>query len=470
MKAIMPDFDHESKEPVYIQLFAYIRDSILCGETVPGEKLPSLRNLSESLGISITTVSLAYEQLEVEGYITSRPRSGYYVSDMHLPSSFVRSRVNSADDTVFLHSPEDETSMFEAAPDQESNDAIYDLSSFDFVKWKKCVSKILTDHPQELLFESDPQGEQALRTEIAKYIYTSRGVRCRADQIVIAAGTQQITALLALLLRRAGIEHVAVEDPGYEPVITSFRDHNFALTKVPVEPDGIRIEKLPANIRTAAYVNPSNQFPTGAVMPISRRHMLLEWADTNDSFIIEDDYDSELRYTGRPIPAMQGLDVNNRVIYLGSFSSTLFAAVKISYMVMPPAILHVFEEIRSTYTQTCSKTEQLTLALFMEKGHYQTGIKKMRRLYSQKLHAVLEAFEGHDDIRAVNTDSGINLILEITEDTTTGNTAAETRQNALLKTAAHLGIKMTSIAHGRLMMKYNQIPLDRIPELIDDLF
>lgn len=272
----MPDFDHESKEPVYIQLFAYIRDSILCGETVPGEKLPSLRNLSESLGISITTVSLAYEQLEVEGYITSRPRSGYYVSDMHLPSSFVRSRVNSADDTVFLHSPEDETSMFEAAPDQESNDAIYDLSSFDFVKWKKCVSKILTDHPQALLFESDPQGEQALRKEIAKYIYTSRGVRCRADQIVIAAGTQQITALLALLLRRAGIEHVAVEDPGYEPVITSFRDHNFALTKVPVAPDGIRIEKLPANIRTAAYVNPSNQFPTGAVMPISRRHMLLE--------------------------------------------------------------------------------------------------------------------------------------------------------------------------------------------------
>lgn len=460
MKAIMPDFDHESKEPVYIQLFAYIRDSILRGETVPEEKLPSLRNLSESLGISITTVSLAYEQLEVEGYITSRPRSGYYVSDLHLPSLPVRSRAD----------PADEMTIFEAAPGREVNDILYDLSSFDFVKWKKCVSKILTDHPQELLFESDPQGEQALRTEIAKYIYTSRGVRCRADQIVIAAGTQQITALLALLLRRAGIEHVAVEDPGYEPVITSFRDHNFALTKVPVEPDGIRIEKLPANIRTAAYVNPSNQFPTGAVMPISRRHMLLEWADTNDSFIIEDDYDSELRYTGRPIPAMQGLDVNNRVIYLGSFSSTLFAAVKISYMVMPPAILHVFEEIRSTYTQTCSKTEQLTLALFMERGHYQTGIKKLRRLYSQKLHAVLEAFEGHDGIKAVNTDSGINLILEITDDNTSGGTAAGIRQESLLKTAACLGIKMTSITQGRLMMYYNQIPLDKIPKLIDDLF
>jgi GntR family transcriptional regulator/MocR family aminotransferase len=257
---------------------------------------------------------------------------------------------------------------------------------------------------------------------------------------------------------------VAVEDPGYEPVFTSFHDHNFALTRVPVEPDGIRIEKLPTNIRTAAYVNPSNQFPTGAVMPIARRHMLLNWAEENDSFIIEDDYDSELRYTGRPIPAMQGLDSNGRVIYLGSFSSTLFAAVKISYMVLPAEVLRAFGEIRGAYAQTCSKTEQLTLALFMEKGHYQTGIKKLRRLYAQKLRSVLEAFEGHSEVRAVNTSSGINVILELTDDEDQSAAAVK-----LIDKAGDLGIKMLSIAPGRLMMNYNQIPLEKIPQLISSL-
>ena len=291
------------------------------------------------------------------------------------------------DPAVFTDSLSDEPQVAEdeLILHDEPSHKIYDLSSFDFVKWKKCFSKILNDYPQTLLFESDPQGELALRHEIAKYVFTSRGVRCHPDQIAIAAGTQQLTVLLSTLLRRMGIDHVAVEDPGYQPVISSFSDRGFAMTKVPVASDGIAIEKLPANIRAAAYVNPSNQFPTGAVMPIARRYMLLDWAQANGSYIIEDDYDSE---------PMQGLDEHSRVIYLGSFSSTLFASIKISYMVMPQSVAQAFNAFRENYTQTCSKTEQLTLALFMERGYYQTGIKKMRRLYSQKLKAVIDAFSG----------------------------------------------------------------------------
>ena len=444
MKSIMPQLDPKSAVPIYIQLFDYIKDSILSGEIVHGEKLTSLRNLSESLGISITTTALAYEQLEVEGYIVSKPRSGYFVREV--PAAV--SKPTASEDP----SPSDLPAHKEKL--------LYDLSSFDFVKWKKCFSKVLNEYPEELLFESDPRGEAALRNEIAKYVYYSRGVRCTPEQIVIAAGMQQITALLASLLKRMGIEHVAVEDPGYDPVISSFRDRSFAITKVPVERDGIKIEKLPANIQAAAYVNPSNQFPTGAVMPIARRYQLLEWAAANNSYIIEDDYDSELRYIGRPIPAMQGLDTQDRVIYLGSFSSTLFAAIKISYMVMPGALADTYRDISSTYTQTCSKAEQLTLALFMQKGYYQTGIKRIRRLYSQKLSAVIEAFDGDEDIQTLNTFSGINVLLR-SED--------ENVISRILTRSAGLGIRMQQLDEKELIFYYNQIPLEEIPKLIEEL-
>ena len=178
------------------------------------------------------------------------------------------------------------------------------------------------------------------------------------------------------------IEHVSVEDPGYMPVRSIFRDWGFSMNSIPVRGDGIVIESLPVNIRTAVYVSPQNQFPTGAVMPISRRHEILEWAEANDSIIIEDDYNSELRYTGMPIPALQGIDHSGRVVYLGSFSSTLFPAIRISYMVLPEEMVKLYVSMRNNYDQTCSKTEQLTLAEFMRRGYFHTNLRRVRKLYS----------------------------------------------------------------------------------------
>ena len=190
-----------------------------------------------------------------------------------------------------------------------------------------------------------------------------------------------------------GINHITVEEPGYLPVRNIFRDRAFAMTAVPVGKEGIPVSKLPTNIRSAVYVSPSNQFPTGYVMPIGKRYDLLNWAVKNDSIVIEDDYDSELRYFGKPIPSLQGLDHNQRVVYLGSFSSTLFPSIKISYMILPEHMAEIFDTIHGDYTQTCSKTEQLTLALYMSRGYYQTNLKKLRTLYSQKLQVVLSLFE-----------------------------------------------------------------------------
>ena len=455
MKAIMPILDADKKRPYYLQLYDYIKDAIISGEIMTGEKLPSLRSLSRSTGLSITTIEQAYNQLLVEGYIYSKAQSGYYVDDVfsHLNRTVTLKNTVSSPQ---VYSPAKGTS-----PHMPS---LYcDPGCFDFNKWKKCMNKIINEYPNTLFFESDPQGEVSLRAEISRYLYISRGVSCSPEQIVIGAGTQQITNHLSTLLRKMDIEHVALENPGYAPVKNIFRDRGFAITPVDVGKDGLIIEKLPTNIRTAVYVSPSNHMFTGSVMPVGRRYELLNWATQNNSYIIEDDYDSELRYFGRPIPALKSLDHEQRVIYLGSFSSTLFAAVKISYMVLPAEMAEIFSSMAADYSQTCSKLEQLTLAMFMETGCYQTHIKKLRKLYSQKLSATIDALteNGSDFISIKNTSSGINIMLEINS----GKTSEE-----LKKDAEKIGVPAIIIKeNGVLGLYYNQIPLNDIPSAIRKL-
>ena len=455
MKPITLQFDHSSGEPLYIQLYQYLKNEITQGNMAAGEKLPSLRKLSKDLGISITTTELAYNQLLVEGYVNSKPQSGYYVAQV-------------AGAATLMEDTTAKTLDFSKYTYEESPYK-YDLSCFDFNKWKKCSSRVLNEYSHLLLFESDPQGEAALRFEISKYVYKSRGVIASPDQIVIGAGTQQLTTHLCRILRKMSIGHMATEDPGYVPVQNIFRDHGFAITKVPVEGDGIKIDKLPTNIPSAVYVSPSNQFPTGSIMPVGKRYRLLEWAKANNSFILEDDYDSELRYFGKPVPALQGLDKDSRVVYLGSFSSTLFPAIKISYMVLPKEMTPIFHAIKSDYTQTCSKTEQLTLALFMEEGLYYTNIRKLRNLYAQKLQVALAALDkyGSGIAQPANkTNSGINIILKVR----TKKAPAE-----LCDAAKDIGLNVLPLASltdqdtAALIFYYNQIPLEEIDGLVQEM-
>lgn len=454
MKAILPTIDETRKKPYYLQLYDYISDAIFRGDILEGEKLPSLRNLAKSTGLSITTIEQCYNQLLVEGYILSKAQSGYYVSRV-MPHSQT---------TVPI---EKEISAQQVSDMQNSligNAKVFrhDPGCFDFNKWKKCMNKILTEHSYALFFEGDPQGEAVLRKEIARYLYISRGVACDPMQIIIGAGTQQITNHLATILRKLGIEHVALENPGYLPVRNIFRDRGFAITDVPVSEDGLVIEKLPANIRTAAYVSPSNNVFTGSVMPVGRRYELLRWAEDNDSYIIEDDYDSELRYFSKPVPALKSLENSDRVIYLGSFSSTLFAAVKISYMVLPMEMAEMFSCMAGDYSQTCSKLEQLTLAMFMETGNYRTHIKKLRKLYAQKLEAVTTIFEdiASDFIEVRNTSSGMNIVLQISSDKSS---------DELKKEAESLGLPLSVLKDKMFIFNYSQLPPAEIPDLLKSL-
>ncbi|MGX8774894.1 MAG: PLP-dependent aminotransferase family protein [Bacillota bacterium] len=453
MKALLPVFDETRKKPYYLQLYSYIRDAILAGEIKADEKLPSLRSLAKSTALSITTVEQSYNQLLVEGYIYSKPQSGYYVNKVLTGrGQTVPAETGPGDAEVFTS---------DEAFDPEVPAMQYDPECFDFNKWKKCMNRVLNDHSPALLFEGSPRGEMALRSEISRYLYMSRGVSCTPDQIIIGAGTQQITNQLATLLRKQGVEHVALEDPGYMPVRNVFRDRGFAITPVAVKSNGLAIEKLPANIRAAAYVSPSNHAYTGSVMPVGRRYELLAWAEENNSYIIEDDYDSELRYFGKPIPALKSLAGSDRVIYLGSFSSTLFAALKISYMVLPAAMAEIFSSIAGDYSPTCSKLEQLTLAMFMESGLYQTHIKKLRKLYSQKLTRITDAFNAKaaDFVRVISSSSGISIILEIDSLKTPGQ---------IKKDAEGLGIPAVCVGR-RIILYYNQIPLSGIDSAVSEL-
>ncbi|NLY70674.1 MAG: PLP-dependent aminotransferase family protein [Clostridiales bacterium] len=406
MLTLTPVLNDSINIPLYIQLYTYIRDSILNRDIKPGEKLPSLRSLAKSLNLSLTTIELAYNQLLVEGYISSKPQSGYFVND-------ISSEVGKA--FVF----EDSEQKIEATevPSIESmqQPIYYDPTNFDFFKWKKCINKVLNEYSHLLFEEGNPRGEAPLRYEISKYIYQSRGVRCSWEQVIVGAGTQQLLNLLCIILQKTGIDYVSFENPGYLPVRDIFKDRGFKMATVPLDKDGIKIELLPANIRSTVYVSPSNQFPTASVMPIARRYSLLDWAYNNDSIIIEDDYNSELIYSGRPVPSLQGLDTKGKVVYLGSFSSTLFSSIKISYMVLPNDLNELFEEVLGGYTQTCSKAEQLTLALYMQEGYYQTNLKKLRKIYSQKIQLATSLINkyGKDKINILANSSGLHMLLEL---------------------------------------------------------
>lgn len=466
MKPITIELERGNRNnPLYIQLYEYLRTEIVSGNIPKGYKLPALRQIARDQKLSLTTVELAYGQLTVEGYVDSKPQSGFYVAEIPGPAMVE----NSDDKRSSLNHQSEHKSITDYTLPQSPY--ISDSNSFDFKKWRKVVMRVLDLHSDLLMQESDPQGEAALRYEISKYILNSRGVRCNPEQIIIGAGTQQITGHIGRLLKLIGIKVVCTEEPGYLPVRKIFKDQGFTMEKVPVTNQGINIDAL-EDSRAAVYVCPNNQFPTGAVMPIGRRYSLIEWARKTGSIIIEDDYDSELRYFGRPISSMQGLELDDKishVIYLGSFSATLFSSMKISYMVLPCEFMKYLGDLLDGYTQTCSKTEQMALAYYMEDGHYYTNIKKLRNLCGRKLSTCLKVVENYEDgvITADHTESGLNLILRVSS-----------RKNIkeMVDIARQLGILVAPVdevpsQEGKktIIFYYSRLPEDAIEKLTKEM-
>lgn len=362
--------NRNSDIPLYRQLYEAFRTAVEEGSLPYGEKLPSIRKLSEDLNLSRTTVETAYQQLCVEGYIDSIPQSGYYVQT-HIKKRYHEEKTES--NTV---SNKSKTVPFLY---NLGSDCI-DCSAPDIKLWRTYIKSALKQETR-LTSYGDPQGEKPLREALAWYGNGARGVRTNKDNIVIGAGTQPLLYLLCGLLSQFG-RSVAMESGGFARAEQVFEDCGYNLVRLD-SGDSTFTQRLYESDVRILFVNPSGNLRTGQPMRMNRRIELLEWAKDKDGIIIEDDYNGELRYSSHPIPALQASN-NRRVVYIGSFSKLLLPSVRIGYMILPEALLEAYRMKIHAYNQTASKIEQLALAEYIKQGNLERRLRKLRKLYGEK--------------------------------------------------------------------------------------
>ncbi len=438
---------------LYEQIYEHIRQEIREGRLLAGERLPSARSLAEYLQVSRSTVDTAYEQLLSEGYIESRPCRGYFVCHIedlfqmekargpreqkavsgasgtagkHLPGSRVVPGKN-APGTAALASPgEDRSLVCDFSPNE------IEMSAFPFNVWMRITKNILSGSNSRLFSQGEPQGEPELRRTICKYLHASRGVECDPEQIIIGAGNDYLLLLLEKIL--GSPVRIAMENPTYKrayQILRSFAE----IAAVDMDKNGMLADRLEQENADVAYVMPSHQFPTGIVMPIGRRAELLNWANAAENrYLIEDDYDSEFRYRGKPIPSLQASDRHGKVIYIGTFSKAIAPAIRISYMVLPYALLERYQRDCYFYSSTVSRIDQRILNEFIQNGHFERHLNKMRKIYRARHELLLEelqAFKGMFRISGEN--AGLHLLL-----TARGKISEED----LLQKAAKQGVRV----------------------------
>lgn len=401
--------NNNGAEPLYQQLYQQIREHVLAGKLPPHAKLPSVRDLAAELATSRNTVEGAYQELLAEGYIYSKSRSGYFISELD----------QQAAPLSLASQPHRRGDLSQPAPSYrfDFHPARLDPQSFPLALWRKSYLDCLRASGLELTQYGNPQGDWGLRCSIGSYLERSRGVVCEPDQIVICAGTQQSLEIVVQLLKTTH-SSVAVENPGYHLPRAVFRHHGLGIVPIPLGPGGLDLEALKASAATLAYVTPSHQLPMGYVMPVAQRLTLIEWAESGGNFIIEDDYDSELRYLGKPIPSLQGLRPGGNIIYLGTFSKILSPALRLSYLVLPRPLLDRYRHLFQDYFSTVPLLEQKTLARFMAQGDWDRHIRRMRIVYKQKHQTLLRATEQHLGNRAtlVSQGAGLHVVLRLCGD------------------------------------------------------
>jgi len=429
--------DQRSATPLHKQLYDELRQAILAGRLKPGERVPSTRTLSQSLGVSRTTVTQSYEQLLSEGYLRAATGSGTFVG-CELPDELLKSKPvetfrateTRPDDKRQIELSSYGASITDSAPFEppEPETPINfkcgrpALEEFPLQQWRRVILKHYRANDHSLLDYADgSQGYGPLREAIAGYLRHARAVACGADQVVIVNGAQQALDLIAKLMIDRGAP-VAIEDPGYLGARRAFLAQGAELLPAPVDESGIIVDALTSKTFLKSkgglklvYVTPSHQFPTGATLPLPRRLDLLAWAEKTGVMIIEDDYDSEFRYGSRPIPALQGLAKGDSVIYFGTFSKVLFPALRVGYLVAPPSMARVFARAKWLADRQTPMIEQRVLADFIKEGHLERHLRRMRTLYDKRRQALVRALETHfgDRVTILGENAGMSLMIRL---------------------------------------------------------
>lgn len=398
--------ENRGTDTLYEYLYKQIKTDILSKKLVAGERLPSKRLLAKNLNVSTITVENAYSQLVAEGYIYSIPKSGYYVTDI------------SAD--LMEPLPERPTKQFEKPEEKKtyfadfaSNSTVED--AFPFSIWSKLLKEVMAENSKELMSRSPSKGVYELRSAVAGYLYQFRGMDVKPEQVIIGAGTEYLYGLIIQLL---GYDKCyAVEDPGYQKISRIYQAQNVCCKFVAMDENGINMEALEESGADVLHISPAHHFPTGLVTPVSRRYELLSWASRKDNrYIIEDEYDSEFRLVGKPVPTLESIDVGEKVIYINTFSKSLSSTIRISYMVLPESLMRRYDEMLSFYACTVSNIEQYTLARFITDGCLEKHINRMRNYYREQRDLVLACIKKYmnpDKIRIREENSGLHFLLEI---------------------------------------------------------
>ena len=363
----LPVFRQDS--PLYEQLYRHLAEEISHGKLPAGGRLPSKRKMCSLLGVSMSTVDTAYSMLAAEGYVNARPRSGYTVADL-LPLT--------PPPAVDMAKPPAPAPLWQF----DCSTSAVDTSLFPFSSWARISKEAVYENP-DLLQRGHPQGDLPLRSALADLLAQYRGVRCSPEQIVVGAGADWLLSVVLQLLPEH--QSIALEDPGYPAAYAAAKRLGRQVCSVPVDEQGMSPEGLERSGSNLAYVTPSHQFPLGVTMPAGRRSRLLHWAyGAPGRYIIEDDYDSEFRYASRPIPALQGMDREGRVIYMGTFSRSIAPAIRVAFAILPPQLLERWQQEFSHSACTVSRFEQEALRRFLVQGLYSRHLRRSVNLYRKK--------------------------------------------------------------------------------------
>ena len=419
-------FDYESKIPLYEQLYNYIKHSIVNSELKANEKLPSKRKLANHLKISVITVESAYNQLLAEGYIKSKPKSGYYV----LPYIRLKKVKEKANEALIKKNKLEESYLVDFRTNQ------VDSKHFPYNIISKIERDVLLDDYHKHINHIDYLGFYDLRERITEFLFEYRGIKTTPESIVIGSGSEYLISLLILLLGRNLV--YAVEEPGYLKNYLIYQDYGARAKTVSLDESGIDITQL--YDVDVVHVTPSHQFPKGIVTPIARRIELLNWANkVENNYIIEDDYDSEFRFNGNPIPAMKSLDNADKVIYMNSFSKSIAPSLRLSFMVLPKKLMNKYHKQYSYFSCSVPMITQLIIEKFMKTKEYEKHLNRMKILYKNKRDYLISLFNNSkikDKINIIGEEAGLHFLVEI--DT-------ETSLNKLLETAKNKGIRVNGI-------------------------
>ena len=392
----LPVFDGGA--PLYDQLYRHIAGAIQSGALAPGAKLPSKRRLCALTGLSLSTVATAYSLLAAEGYVLARPRSGYICADLLPPAPPVAP----------AGGPPQPDDVLPSRWACDCSTSGVDTSVFPFSSWARITKEAVYENPG-LLQRGHPQGDAPLRAALAELLAQYRGVRCSPEQVVVGAGADYLLSLLLQLMPEQ--RSMALEDPGYPAAYAAAALHGREAVPIPVDGQGMDPEALAASGAGLAYVTPSHQFPLGVTMPAGRRSRLLHWAASAPGrFLIEDDYDSEFRYSSRPIPAMQGLDLAGKVVYLGTFSRSIAPAIRAAYMILPPELLARYRATFSDGACTVSRFEQESLRRFLVQGLYGRHLRRTGNLYRKKCAKFTDGLKKIPGLTISGAEAGLHFL------------------------------------------------------------